>query len=141
MDNWTQVGDYDLFDYDREVQPILNVLVNKTLEQAVLEVEEDVEILQIRKFKKEYADRRTMDRDEWARRVRDEIKLLKEKNTLRERARRIKEQQQKTLAKVQELNISKQYLRGLFGNVVMFLNDYSFWRDHRRDKLCVDYRD
>ena len=69
MDNWTQVGDYDLFDYDREVQPILNVLVNKTLEQAVLEVEEDVEILQIRKYKREYADRRSKDRDEWARRV------------------------------------------------------------------------
>ena len=59
MDNWTQVGDYDLFDYDREVLPILNVLVNKTLEQAVLEVEEDVEILQIRRYKREYADRRT----------------------------------------------------------------------------------
>ncbi len=55
MDNWTQVEDYDLFDYDVKVQPILNVLVNKTLEQAQLEVEEDAEIASIRHFKKDYA--------------------------------------------------------------------------------------
>ena len=28
----TDIGDYDLFDYDREVQPILNVLLTKTVE-------------------------------------------------------------------------------------------------------------
>lgn len=38
-----------------EVIPILNVLVNKTLEQAQLEVEEDAEIASIQRFKSEYA--------------------------------------------------------------------------------------
>jgi len=33
-----------LFDYDREVNPILNVVVDKTLEQALLEVEEETEV-------------------------------------------------------------------------------------------------
>jgi hypothetical protein len=28
----TQIEDYDLFDYDREVQPILNVLLTKSVE-------------------------------------------------------------------------------------------------------------
>lgn len=32
IDKITQIGDYDLFDYDREVQPILNVLLTKTIE-------------------------------------------------------------------------------------------------------------
>ena len=32
MDKFTQIEDYDLFDYDREVQPILNVLLTKTVE-------------------------------------------------------------------------------------------------------------
>ena len=50
----TQIGDYDLFDYDREVQPILNVLLTKTCEQAILEVEEETELNEIRKFKAEY---------------------------------------------------------------------------------------
>jgi len=32
IDKITQIEDYDLFDYDREVQPILNVLLSKTVE-------------------------------------------------------------------------------------------------------------
>ena len=47
----TQIEDYDLFDYDREVQPILNVLLTKTVEQALLEVEEETELEEIRRFK------------------------------------------------------------------------------------------
>ena len=54
IDKITQIGDYDLFDYDREVQPILNVLLNKSVEQAILEVEEETELQEIRKFKQEY---------------------------------------------------------------------------------------
>ena len=51
IDKVTQIGDYDLFEYDREVQPILNVLLNKSVEQAILEVEEETELQEIRKFK------------------------------------------------------------------------------------------
>ena len=40
----TEIGDYDLFEYDREVQPILNVLLTKTVEQALLEIEEETEL-------------------------------------------------------------------------------------------------
>ena len=54
IDKITQIGDYDLFDYDKEVQPILNVLLTKTVEQAILEVEEETELEEIRKFKTEY---------------------------------------------------------------------------------------
>lgn len=32
IDKITQIGDYDLFDYDKEVQPILNVLLTKSVE-------------------------------------------------------------------------------------------------------------
>ena len=32
IDKETQIGDYDLFEYDREVQPILNVLLTKSVE-------------------------------------------------------------------------------------------------------------
>ena len=43
-----------MFDYDREVQPILNVLLTKTVEQSLLEVEEENELEEIRKFKHDY---------------------------------------------------------------------------------------
>ena len=55
FDSWSiEIEDYDLFDYDREVQPILNVLLTKSVEQALLEVEEETELQEIRKFKSDY---------------------------------------------------------------------------------------
>lgn len=47
IDAETQIFDYDLFDFDREVRPILNVVTTKTLEQALLECEEEEEVKNI----------------------------------------------------------------------------------------------
>ena len=58
IDKITQIEDYDLFEYDREVQPILHVLLSKTVEQALLEVEEETELEEIRKFKGEFQKRK-----------------------------------------------------------------------------------
>ena len=69
----TQIGDYDLFDYDREVQPILNVLLTKTVEQALLEVEEETELEEIRKFKTEYEQRQVSLRVSFDEEVKREI--------------------------------------------------------------------
>ena len=60
IDKITQIEDYDLFDYDREVQPILNVLLTKTVEQSLLEVEEETELEEIRKFKTSYNQRQVV---------------------------------------------------------------------------------
>ena len=76
----THIGDYDLFDYDREVQPILNVLLSKTVEQAILEVEEETELNEIRKFKAEYRKRQENDNQKWEEEVAREINLIKKKN-------------------------------------------------------------
>lgn len=54
-----------MFNYDEEVQPILNVLLSKSIDQATLEVEEEHELEEIRKFKYEYHKRREMDDQEW----------------------------------------------------------------------------
>lgn len=73
IDKITQIEDYDLFDYDVEVQPILNVLLNKSIEQATLEVEEEHELDQIRKFKYGYHKRRQAEESEWQQEVKREI--------------------------------------------------------------------
>jgi hypothetical protein len=51
MDVATQIMEGDLFDFDFEVQPILEVLVGKTLEQALMEVNEEEELAAIRAHK------------------------------------------------------------------------------------------
>ncbi len=80
IDKITQIEDYDLFDYDREVQPILNVLLTKTVEQALLEVEEESELDEIRRFKEGSFQRLAEEKDEWAREVKREIQRIKQKN-------------------------------------------------------------
>ena len=52
IDAETQI-ESDLFDFDYEVAPMLSVIVDKTLEQALLEVEEEEELRAIRERKSE----------------------------------------------------------------------------------------
>lgn len=47
-------GDADLFDYENEVEPILQVLVGKSIEHARIEVIEQYEDLELQKHKRRF---------------------------------------------------------------------------------------
>jgi regulator of sirC expression with transglutaminase-like and TPR domain len=49
-------GDYELFDFDKEVEPMLNVLIEKTLEQARMEVLEEYELRIIKLQSEEFQE-------------------------------------------------------------------------------------
>jgi len=51
IDVTTQISENDLFNFKKEVKPILNVLADKTLEQSLLELEEETEIEDMRKWR------------------------------------------------------------------------------------------
>lgn len=57
-DEGVQVDLDELFDYDKAVKPIVGVLVTKIIEQSLLEVEEEIEIANMLKFKDEYYNKR-----------------------------------------------------------------------------------
>ena len=141
IDKITQIGDYDLFDYDREVQPILNVLLTKSVEQAILEVEEETELQEIRKFKQEYQKRQENNHAQWEKEVNREISLIKQKNKTLTIARAKRDQQIKTMHKLQCLNISKRFLSGCFMGTMTQLNENSYWRDGFKDQLTVAFKD
>ena len=92
IDKITQIEDYDLFDYDREVQPILNVLLTKTVEQSLLEVEEETELDEIRKYKTEYRKRQVDLREAWEEEVKREVQRIKHKNKALKNARNKRDQ-------------------------------------------------
>lgn len=50
----TQIWDGDLFDFDTEVEPILQVIVGKTLEQSRMEVLEEEELKAMKKHQLEF---------------------------------------------------------------------------------------
>ncbi|VDM25379.1 unnamed protein product [Hydatigera taeniaeformis] len=56
VDVATEILANDLFDFDLEVKPILEVLVGKVMEQALLEVSEEEELADIRKQQLEFEE-------------------------------------------------------------------------------------
>ena len=141
IDAETQVEDYDLFYYDDAVVPILNVVVDKTLEQALLEVEEESEIKTLDKFKKECERKKQQEKDDWKREIKAEKARLKQKNELLEAMRKKKNMMVETTHKLQRLNIAKAYLQNSFTNALQSLNDAKYWRDDFDDQLKSDYKD
>ena len=54
----------DLFDFDLEVEPILEVLVGKTMEQSMQEVLEDEELAMRRLRQEEFEQTRNVEKSE-----------------------------------------------------------------------------
>lgn len=73
-----QIEDGDLFNFDRDVQPLLTVLIGKILEQTDLELREEEEIKKIREAKAEFLKRIKEDKLRIKKIEEEEIKLKKE---------------------------------------------------------------
>lgn len=124
-----------------EVQPILDVLLNKSVEQACLEVEEEHEMEQIKQFKEGYHKRRIAEESEWQQEVKKEIALIKNKNKTLETARDKRKQQFETIQKLQCLNLAKSFLKNNFVTSVKLLAEKKHWKDTFKDQLHCEYKD
>lgn len=76
----TQIYPGDLFDFDMEVQPILEVLVGKTIEQALIEVLEEEELEALREQQRRFLELRAADTAEAQRLEERERRLQAEKD-------------------------------------------------------------
>jgi hypothetical protein len=68
-----------LFDFDLEVQPILEVVVGKTAEQALAEVAQEEELAALREHQRRYAELRDAERAERRRLEAQDLRLHHEK--------------------------------------------------------------
>jgi len=78
----TQILDWELFDFDREVKPIAMVMAQKTLIQTALEIEEEEEMRRMNDYKKKYNIRRKNEKANWRKKHNAEIKIIQDKNKL-----------------------------------------------------------
>ncbi|PBC28608.1 Radial spoke head protein [Apis cerana cerana] len=76
----TQIEPGDLFDFDFEVQPILEILVGKTIEQALMEVLEEEEIAALKEQQRKFLELRAMEKAETRRLEEQERRLREEKD-------------------------------------------------------------
>lgn len=109
--------------------------MSKTCEQAILEVEEETELNEIRNFKNECRKRQQIEHEDWEQEVKREIQRIKAKNKALNTARIKREQQIKTMHKLQCLNISKLFLSKSYTNSLTNLQENSFWRKSFDDQL------
>mmetsp|Transcript_27106 Transcript_27106/g.45487 ORF Transcript_27106/g.45487 Transcript_27106/m.45487 type:complete len:389 (-) Transcript_27106:59-1225(-) len=129
VDAEAQIEDGDLFNYDVEVEPLLEVLIGKTLEQSMMEVMEEEELAAIRAHQEEYdqirnAELAEVQRMEAAERRRFEEK---ERRLAQERARVAKEKAVRE--KVAATMYSKTYVQGLVHNVFSGLAQAGYFYD------------
>lgn len=78
-DKETQIEDGELFDFDVEVEPILNVLTSKILEQSRMEVLEEEEIKEMKRQQKEFEIKRNRELQEVQKLENEEIRKTEER--------------------------------------------------------------
>ncbi|KYQ57627.1 Radial spoke head protein 3 like protein [Trachymyrmex zeteki] len=95
QDAGTQIEPGELFDYDTEVQPILEVLVGKTIEQALIEVLEEEEIAALKEQQRRFLELRMAEKAEEQRLMEEDRRRREEKDQrLKQHEKAMKAQQE-----------------------------------------------
>jgi hypothetical protein len=131
----TQIEDGELFDFNLEVEPILEVLVGRSLVQARYELIEEDEREEYLTHKKKYEQVRefeliNLQRMEAARIRREEEKDRRRKQTKQKEMYNVIIQK-KLICKT----FAKSYLKGLKKNTISHLSERGYLKDNRPLKL------
>lgn len=127
VDTATQVEKEDnLFIFDAEVEPILEVLINKTLEQSIMEVEEEFELDTMQEFKTEWFKRQEIMMKSWEEQVAEEWVRWNEKEEVLKQKREEKRKEAQVLLKIQATATAKAHLKGLVPGAIESLSEVAF---------------
>lgn len=130
VDASTQIEPADqLFDFDAEIGPLLEVVVSKTMEQSLLEVEEEEELKRIRRRQQELMENKMRQRQKI-----HELELQKRLEWDAKQERVVQEQdrvQKETVVyrKVGSLNLMKNMVNSLRDQVYDTLVETGFFRN------------
>ncbi|KAE8602277.1 hypothetical protein XENTR_v10013934 [Xenopus tropicalis] len=125
----TQILEGELFDFDLEVKPMLEVLVGKTIEQALLEVMEEEELAQLRAQQRAFEELRNAELAEAHRLEEQERRHREEKERRKKQHREILLKEKETAEKVAARAFAQQYLADLVPSVFSSLRDNGYFYD------------
>lgn len=135
VDKETQVDVAEIFDFDIEVKPILEVLVGKTLQNSMMEVMEEEELAAIRQRQEEFEQMRNAELMEVQRLESEATRRFNEKqrrlNQEKERKRLQKELKEKVAAR----SFAKNYLGALNADVFADLESSGHFYDPVRQEV------
>jgi len=113
VDKDTQIETGDLFDFDFEVVPILEVLVGKTLQLSMLELMEEEELATLRRRQREFEELRDAELGEIQRLESEAKRRFAEKQRRVTQEREQKAARQLLQEKVAARHFTRSYLSGL----------------------------
>ncbi|XP_015475868.1 radial spoke head protein 3 homolog [Parus major] len=125
----TQIEEGELFDFDIEVKPILEVLVGKTVEQALLEVMEEEELAQLWSHQRAFAELRNAEFAELQRLEEQDRRIREEKERRRLEHLEKLQKQKETAEKIAARAFAQRYLADLIPSVFNNLHDSGFFYD------------
>ena len=139
VDAVTQILPGELFDFDFEVEPILEVLVGKTLEQGMMEVMEEEELAAMRAHQEHFEQIRN------AELVATQRMEAAEKRKVEEKARRLAQERERldrekmVREKVAASVFSRGYLSGIVSGVYDKLYADGFFYDPVEKEVETDF--
>ncbi|XP_063003369.1 radial spoke head protein 3 homolog B-like [Elgaria multicarinata webbii] len=125
----TQIWEGELFDFDIEVRPMLEVLVGKTIEQALLEVMEEEELADLRAHQHVYHELRYAELAEVQRLEEQERRHREEKERRKKQQIQVLQKEKETSEKIAARAFAQRYLSDLIPSVFGSLRDSGYFFD------------
>ncbi|XP_061924524.1 radial spoke head protein 3 homolog [Entelurus aequoreus] len=125
----TQIEVGELFDFDREVQPLLEVLVGKTIEQSLLEVLEEEELACLRAQQRAFEQLRNAELAELQRLQEQERRRNEEKECRIAQQREAVRKEKETSEMIAAQACAQQFLSKLFPAVFASLRRHGYFYD------------
>uniref|UniRef100_A0A3Q3VJQ4 Uncharacterized protein n=1 Tax=Mola mola TaxID=94237 RepID=A0A3Q3VJQ4_MOLML len=125
----TQIEEGELFDFDREVQPVLEILVGKTVEQSLEEVMEEEELAYLKAQRRAFGERRNNELAEVQWLQEQEMRLNEEKDRRIAQQREALKTERETAEKIAARAVSQQYLAALLPAVFVSMRSHGYFSD------------
>lgn len=135
----TQIWDGELFDFDYEVEPILQVLLGKTLEHSRMEVLEEEELKIMKQQQEHYAELKREELAEIQRLEEKEKQLLEEISKKKFESRKVKEQNVSSHKKIICRVTSKNLLKMIAPKTLDKLENLGIFRKPFETELYLDF--
>ncbi|XP_068407033.1 LOW QUALITY PROTEIN: radial spoke head protein 3 homolog [Eschrichtius robustus] len=125
----TQILEGELFDFDLEVKPMLEVLVGKTIEQSLLEVMEEEELANLRASQRAHEELRNVELAEVQRLEERERRHREEKERRKQQQWQVVHKHNETAQKIAAQAFAQRYLADLLPSVFSSLRDGGYFYD------------
>ncbi|XP_046525925.1 radial spoke head protein 3 homolog [Equus quagga] len=125
----TQILEGELFDFDLEVKPMLEVLVGKTIEQSLLEVMEEEELANLQASQYAYEELRNVELAEVQRLEEQERRHQEEKERRKQQQWEVVHKHNETAQKIAAQVFAQRYLADLLPSVFDSLRDGGYFYD------------